>query len=277
MNFTLSTTCLGGPLVRRLQAAAHAGFDGIEFFWRDCRDSGLSMREIGNVTRDLGLRVETLQPIRGYEGDRGSIREASEAAAVRIMEDALELGAPKVGLCANEKDGASGIADAVEEIREIADSAQRLGLDLAFEALTWSAQIKDLSQAWEVVRRANRGNLGVVIDSFHIGARNNDPMQIHAIPASKMSMLQVSNTSMPPGMPWIEISRHHRSLPDEGYFPVAEVVACSLDSGYEGSITVEIFSDSFRQRDAFSVAKDCYNSVHRIIDRYHARHQAPGH
>ncbi len=64
MKCTLATTCLGGPLVRRLQAAAKAGFGGVEFFWRDCRDSGLTMSEIGNITRDLGLRVETLQPIR---------------------------------------------------------------------------------------------------------------------------------------------------------------------------------------------------------------------
>jgi 4-hydroxyphenylpyruvate dioxygenase len=266
MKLTLATTCLAGPLVRRLQAAAHAGFGGIEFFWRDCRDSGLSMREIGNVTRDLGLRVETLQPIRGYEGDRGSIREASEAAALQIMEDALELGAPKVGLCANEKESASGIEDAIEEIRELADSAQQLGLELAFEALTWSTQIKDLSQAWEVVRRANRGNLGLVIDSFHIGARGNDPHLIRSIPPAKISMLQVSNAAANPSLPWIEISRHHRSLPDDGAFPVADIVACSLDTGYDGAISVEIFSDAFRQRDAFPVAVECHASLRRIVD-----------
>lgn len=266
MHYTISTTCMGGALVGRLRAAARAGFNGIEFFWRDCFDSGLSMREIGQITRDLGLDVMSLQPIRGYEGDKGSLREASEAAAIRILDDALELGAPCVGVCANEKEGAGSVDDAVEEMRDLADRAQGLGLNLAFEALAWSTRIKDLSQAWEVVRRANRGNLGVVIDSFHIGARSNDVSIIRDIPAAKIAMLQVSNTLKTATTSWIEISRHHRCLPDEGLFPVSEIVGTTIETGYRGTITVEIFSDFFRTRDAVSVAKDCYASAHRIVN-----------
>jgi len=275
MHYTISTTCMGGALVGRLRAAARAGFNGIEFFWRDCFDSGLSMREIGGITRDLGLDVMSLQPIRGYEGDKGSLREASEAAAIRIMDDALELGAPCVGVCANEKEGAGSVDDAVEEMRDLADRAQVLGLNMAFEALAWSTRIMDLSQAWEVVRKANRGNLGLVIDSFHIGARSNNFSIIRDIPAAKISMLQVSNTHELATTSWIQISRHHRSLPDEGLFPVAEIVGSTLETGYRGTITVEIFNDLFRTRDAASVANECYKSVCRIVNAREVSSQRP--
>lgn len=265
MQISIATTSMGGPLVKRLEAAARAGFYGVEFFWKDCYDSGIRMREIGSIARDLGLHIETLQPIRGYEGDKGSAREASEAAAMRLMEDALELGTDKVSICANEKDGASGIDEAVEELREIADRADALGLSLGFEALTWSSQIRDLSQAWEVVKRANRGNLGVVIDSFHIGARGNNPALIQTIPADKITILQLSNLAIQPSGSWIEVSRHFRSLPDIGHFPVAEVLSSTLSTGYGGPVTIEIFNDEMKRSDPFEVAKSCYDSVQRLL------------
>lgn len=274
MQISIATTSMGGPLVKRLEAAARAGFYGVEFFWKDCYDSGIRMREIGNIARDLGLHIETLQPIRGYEGDKGSVREASEAAAMRLLEDALELGTNKVSICANEKDGASDIDEAVEELREIADRADALGLSLGYEALTWSNQIRDLAQAWEIVKRANRGNLGVVIDSFHIGARENSPELIHTIPADKIAILQLSNLAIEASGSWIEISRHFRSLPDVGHFPVAEVLRSTLSTGYRGPITIEIFNDEMRKSDPFQVAKDCHESVRRLLMTEQQAHKA---
>lgn len=267
MRISIATTSMGGPLVKRLEAASRAGFYGVEFFWKDCYDSGVRMRDIGNIARDLGLHVETLQPIRGFEGDKGSVREASEAAAIRLMEDALELGTDKVSICANEKAGASEIDDTVEELREIADRAETMGLSLGFEALSWSTQIRDLSQAWEVVKRANRGNLGVVIDSFHIGARGNDPQFIRTIPAGKIAVLQLSNLAVKATGSWLETSRHYRNLPDVGYFPVVDVLKTTIETGYNGSVTIEIFNDEMRKNDPFQVAQNCFNSVKRLLNQ----------
>jgi hypothetical protein len=49
-GFALATTCIGGPLARRLEAAAAAGFSWIEFFWRNAAESGLSLREVGRIS-----------------------------------------------------------------------------------------------------------------------------------------------------------------------------------------------------------------------------------
>ena len=49
--------------------------------------------------------------------------------------------------------------------------------------------VRDWDAAWELVRRADAPNLGVVLDSFHIYARKNDVKPIATIPGDRIALL----------------------------------------------------------------------------------------
>ena len=64
----IATVSLSGVLPEKLEAAAAAGFDGVELFDNDLIASPWAPREVASRCADLGLRVDLFQPIRDVEG-----------------------------------------------------------------------------------------------------------------------------------------------------------------------------------------------------------------
>ena len=56
---------------------------------------------------------------------------------------------------------------------------------IGYEALAWGRHVKDWTTAWDIVRAADRDNLGIVLDSFHICARGNPLAPIADLPGEK--------------------------------------------------------------------------------------------
>src|SRR5690242_8232214 len=64
----IATVCLSGTLDDKLEAAAHAGFDGVELFENDLIGSPLSPASVRARARELGLTIDLYQPFRDFEG-----------------------------------------------------------------------------------------------------------------------------------------------------------------------------------------------------------------
>lgn len=267
VRMILATVSLGGSLQQRLEAAKRAGFDGIEFFYHDCLSSGLTFAEIGRMTRDLGLLPVSLQPVRGFEGDPDDAYQAGRSAIKTFFDDALELGVPLVGICANEKPSACEPKRAAEILYELADIAEAHNLLLGYESLCWSYRINTLADAWEAVRLADHPSLGVTIDAFHFGMRHEDTALLDKIPINKIAAVQVSDSHMTDGLPMIEISRHHRVYPGEGVFPVRDMIDRLLKRGYRDGITLELFSDTVRAQAPAQAAEEALIAMKKLVQQ----------
>jgi len=64
---------------------------------------------------------------------------------------------------------------------------------VGYEALAWGRHVYDHRDAWEIVRRANHPNIGVILDSFHSLARKIDPNTIRSIPGDKIFFVQLAD------------------------------------------------------------------------------------
>ena len=67
MKRSIATVCLSGTLDEKLDAAASAGFDGIELFEADLINSPLRPDEVRALADDLGLTIDLYQPFRDFE------------------------------------------------------------------------------------------------------------------------------------------------------------------------------------------------------------------
>src|ERR1700753_588055 len=65
---SIATVCLSGTLEERLDAAAAAGFDGVEIFENDLVASASSPEQIRARVAALGLTIELYHPFRDAEG-----------------------------------------------------------------------------------------------------------------------------------------------------------------------------------------------------------------
>ena len=64
---SIATVCLSGNLVDKLEAAAAAGFDGVEIFENDLLTFEGSPAEVRRLAEDLGLAITIFHPPRDFE------------------------------------------------------------------------------------------------------------------------------------------------------------------------------------------------------------------
>ena len=120
--------------------------------------------------------------------------------------------------------------------------------------------MKDWTAAWDIVRAADRDNLGIVLDSFHICVRGNPIEPIAALPAEKIALVQVADAPALVMDP-LSLSRHYRCYPGQGDYPIVDYLDAVTRSGYRGPLSLEIFNDQFRGASAAAIAIDGMRSL----------------
>ncbi len=261
MKTSIATVSMGGLLREKLAAIAEAGFDGVEIFETDVTASDRTPEEIAAQAADLGLEIVALQPFRDFEGMPEPERRRNFERARRKFELANRLGAPRMLVCSNVSPLAlGGIDRAATDLRELGGLAEEFGIDVGFEALAWGRHVSDYRDAWEIVRRADHPRIGVILDSFHLLARGLSVDAIRAIPADRITFVQVSDAPKV-DMDILQLSRHHRCFPGQGELDIPGFMAALGATGYDGWLSHEVFSDRFRMGSPRRIAFDGERSL----------------
>ncbi len=272
MRTSIATVCLSGGLAEKLHACAAAGFDGVEIMDSDLVAAAESPEEIRALCARLGLTIDLFQPFRDFEGVTSELLADNLRRARAKFEVMQRLGAEMVLLCSNV--ATATIADpevAAEQLAALADVAAEYGISIAYEALAWGKYVNDYRDAWRIVEKADRPNLGICLDSFHVLSRGHDPAEIEEIAADKLFFLQLADApSM--DMDVLSWSRHHRLFPGEGDFDLIRFLSHVMLAGYRGPLSLEVFNDTFRQTDTARTAAHAIRSLRWLYDRTAARH-----
>jgi 4-hydroxyphenylpyruvate dioxygenase len=189
----IPSVSLGHPsvhgIVERLTRAAELGFKAIEIVDEDLvleaahhvggrtDAQQLDRAQIVKENCDkLGLLVLALQPFRFYEGllDREAHQE--KIKKIRLwLKIARILDTTIIQVPSNWLDqGTTGDVEVI--VADFIEMAE-LGLQqdpvirFAYEAVAWGKYIDTWQGAWEVVKRVDRSNFGLCLDTFHIVGR----------------------------------------------------------------------------------------------------------
>ncbi|KAI0475769.1 3-dehydroshikimate dehydratase [Xylariaceae sp. FL0804] len=285
----------------KLKAIADAGFDAIELSMPDVLAYGKMLRgqepdpgdydtlvEIGRAVRaqaaEHGLRILMLQPFANFEGwPQGSAERADAFARakgwLRIMDavgtDMLQVGSSDAPAIAD-----ASFRDLTRDLAELADLAAASGKRIAYENWCWATRAPTWRDVWDVVRAADRPNLGLCLDTFQsAGGEWADPTTAsgllegdglnaetrdqrwrqsledlaRTVPAEKIYLLQISDAyrmdqpiSPEPDeaglRPRGRWSHDYRPLPyDGGYLPVRDFLDAVLKTGFRSWLSVEVF------------------------------------
>ena len=267
MKTAIATVCLSGGLDEKLLAIANAGFKGVEIFENDLLSFNGTPADVRRAAEDLGLEIVTFQPFRDFEGMPADRRERNFARAERKFDLMAELGCRLLMVCSNvAPDSVGGIDRAAEDFHALGERAARRGLRVGFEALAWGRHINDYRDAWEVVRRAGHDSVGLVLDTFHIFARQTELKSLAAIPGDRIFLVQLADAPIL-DMDALSWSRHFRNFPGQGDFPIPGFMKALGETGYDGLLSLEIFNDQFRAGSARSVAIDGHRSLINLLDQ----------
>lgn len=267
MKTSIATVSLSGTLGEKLEAIAAARFDAVEIFENDLVTFNGTPADVCDTCRELGLDIITLQPFRDFEGMPAGARERAFARAERKFDTMQELGTDLLMICSNiSPDSLGGIERAAADLHELGERAAKRGLRIAFEALAWGRHISDYRDAWEAVRRADHPAVGLVLDSFHILARNTELSAIRSIPGDRIFLVQLADAPRLQ-MDYLSWSRHFRNFPGQGELPVLDFMKALLSTGYDDALSLEIFNDQFRAGSVKSVAIDGHRSLRFMLDQ----------
>ena len=257
----IATVTLSGTLPDKLEAAARAGFDGVEIFDADLLTFDGTPADVRRIAADLGLAIVLWQPFRDFEAVPPDRLARNLDRAERKFDVMAALGAQLMLVCSST-DPASLADDAraTADLAALAARAAARGLAVGFEALAWGRHVNRWRHAWKIVEAAAHPALGLILDSFHTLAVGDDLDGIEAVPAAKLAFVQLADAPLL-SMDALSWSRHFRLFPGQGQLPVARFLAQVLDAGYAGPLSLEIFNDEMRAATARLTARDGLRSL----------------
>jgi sugar phosphate isomerase/epimerase len=266
-DFGMDTITLAGPIEAKLRAMRDAGFTQIMLSARDLVGHPEGEAAAIRAVRDSGLRVTGLQVLRDFEGLTGQLHEYKVDVAKSMLEMARAVRAPLLLVCSTTSAHAIDDFDAqVADLRKLAMLAVPLGVRIAFEGLSWGRFIDDVPGAWAAVSAADRANLGLAIDSFHMLAKETPLDALDEVDPDKLFFVQLSDFMWSaPSTPEErrETARHLRVFPGEGaHSPaVADLIRAIDHMGYEGDYSFEVFNDDYMQMQLGRVTDRARRSV----------------
>jgi 4-hydroxyphenylpyruvate dioxygenase len=276
LRWSIATVCMGGALEAKLAAAAKAGFRAVEIFENDLTFFSGKPRDVRHMAGDLGVEIVALQPLRDFEAMPEPTRARNFERAARKFDLMHELGARLLCLCSNVSDETlDDPARAAADLAELADRARQHGFRIGYEALAWGRHVKDWTAAWDIVRVADRPNLGVVLDSFHACVRGNPIEPMAALPADRIALVQIADAPAIEMDP-LSLSRHYRCYPGQGDYPLIDFLDAVTRAGYRGPVSLEIFNDQFRGASATAIALDGLRALRASGEQLAARREARG-
>ncbi len=137
---------------------------------------------------------------------------------------------------------------------------------IAYEALAWGRHVSEYDHAWRIVETAAHPALGVCLDSFHVLARHTELDAIAEISADKLFFCQLADAT-DLAIDVRRWSRHHRCLPGQGTFDLVDFTSRVLRAGYDGPLSLEVFSDALQHADPDRVAHDARRSLAALEDQ----------
>ena len=266
-HFGMDTITLAGPLEAKLRAIRGAGFTQVMLSAPDIVGHPQGEDAAVAAVRASGLRVTGFQVLRDFEGLSGHLHAYKVDIAKAMLEMCHALGSKLLLACSSASAHATGDFEClVKDLRQLAMLAIPLNIRIAYEALSWGRHVNQFTQAWDIVQEADRSNLGLALDSFHILAHDSSLDALQDIDPGKVFLAQLSDfmwqeTRTPEDR--IDTARHYRVFPGEGVHSegLAEMVR-NLDAmGYRGDYSFEVFNDDYRQLPLPTVAERARRSV----------------
>jgi 4-hydroxyphenylpyruvate dioxygenase len=261
---SIATVTLSGRLPEKFAAIAEAGFQHIELHHSDLHGFGGTPSDIRKLAQSFGLQILVFQPLRDFEGRPREQFQQHLERAERMLETTRALGAGTVLLCSNvAEDGGGDEELLVADLRALADRAADADINIGYEALSWGRFANLYRDAWRLVVRVDRPNFGLVLDTFHSLALDDDLAMLQTIPPERIFLIQVADAPRL-SCDIIEWSRHHRCLPGEGAFDLQRFLAIPMQNGYQGPVSLEVFSDQYSSEPPITIATQGFRSLCKL-------------
>ena len=167
------------------------------------------------------------------------LRELSDwcFAACRV----LGCGCMEVIASFHVPEGTSAAAicrETADSLLRLSDAAADYGVRLALEFMAVpGSSVRTFAQCAEILETVDRGNVGMLLDTWHFCAGGSRPEELSALRGDRLFMVHVSDC--PVRAPFTA-QRAESYWPGEGDAPLEELLRSVRATGYDGPCSVEV-------------------------------------
>ncbi|NLT41074.1 MAG: sugar phosphate isomerase/epimerase [Anaerolineae bacterium] len=260
-------TTMNTDLLTDLQAYAEAGFESVEVWIAKLEallEKGGSLDQVQTQMERVGIRAVAVCAQGGCLLADGQQRRTVLAELRRRLLFTRALGADVLTVYSEspEKVEPSDWEAAPRRLAEVADLADEQGITIALEFIKGSRLIGSLATAARVIAAANRPNLGVAFDTFHFYAGISKMADLENLDVSRLALVHVNDVGDTPRETWTDADR---VLPGTGVLPLMEMLGLIHGKGYEGHVSLELFSRELWDADPFTAARLAHEAMQQLL------------
>ncbi len=250
-----------------IRVAKDAGYDAIDIY----HPKLLRYLDAGYRVEELRLAMGTLQAamINSFlhiERQDSESRQSLFSLCARLCAAAQALHCPALQVVA--LDALRGEpwpemrAKLGRSLAELADIAALYGVRLAVEPVSFTS-FRTISQALEVLDEADRPNVGLCLDTFHLWTGGTPWDEVAKLDPSLIVVAHVSDVTPRQSDKWSDADRD--VLPGEGILPLQEGIEAIRSTGYNDLWSVEVLGAYHWEWDPVVLARELKRRAERFL------------
>lgn len=271
VKFCLNTSTIRGQKLsvpEQIQVCAAAGYDAIEPWIGDLRgyvSGGGTTADLRKMLEDAGLAVPSAIGFAKWIVDDDAERTAGLEEARRDMDLLASIGgtriaAPPIG--AHQTAGPE-LPVIAERYRRLLELGAEAGVVPQLELWGFSKTLSRLGELAYVAAEAGHPDACVLPDIYHIYKGGSRFEGLGMIEASAMKVFHVNDYPAEPDRQ--QIGDRDRVFPGDGVAPLAEIFAMLSRHGFAGTLSLELFNETYWKRPAAEVAAEGLQKMRQSV------------
>ena len=260
-RYCLNTSTIRGQklgIVREIEIAAEAGYDGIEpwigTLQEYVRDGG-SPGDLKKKISDLGLTVESAIGFARWIAEDETERTKGLEQARREMELVKSIGGGRI---AAPPSGATNgnridLLVAAERYRALLDVGAEVGVVPQLEVWGFSRNLSRLGESTMVAIESGHPDACLLPDVYHIRRGGSAFTGLEMLSADAIHCFHLND--YPEVEDHTKLSDADRVFPGDGVAPVTWILNTLATNGCRCALSLELFNRDYWQQDALEVAK----------------------
>jgi 2-keto-myo-inositol isomerase len=252
-----TSTIRPASLMDKIDAAAAAGFKAVELWNSDVTafvEGGGTLQQVKDRLSKHSLVVPSMIAIMGFVGNDAPGREERLEEARTRMEQAKALGSPFI--VASPPGGHADLAQCGRDYKELVALGREIGVRPAMEFLGFVEHVNSIATAREIMERSGEPDATIVIDWFHMvrgDGRETIMEDLRALRPEQIAIVHLDDVIY--GKPFHEMTDGDRVYPGDGNIPLDALFTVLEEIGYQGPVSLELFSEGLWAQDPYQVAK----------------------
>ena len=256
-RYCLNTSTISGQnpgLLKYIEIAASAGYDGIELWVRDVKahlDAGNSSASVKKFITDSGLRVENAIGFAPWiSGGEAGMQQMKEEMEMMASVGCLRIAAPPAGV---PDDKPLDLFMAGEKYAEVLELGRQTGVMPQLEFWGASKVMWHLGQILMVAAASRDDDARLLPDVYHLFRGDSGFEGLKMLNGKMIEIFHMND--YPDTKPRLEQVDGDRVFPGDGVAPLAQILKDLKNMGGEKVLSLELFNRSYWERDPLEVAR----------------------